>query len=91
MERQNLLRRIGLLLLLDEDENISTALVAVLIQRQTAFRKRLWLLEKQLRIARIEEDRRLPIRNFVQHIDRQPAIQFKENFRMSREAFEVIT
>ncbi len=42
-------------------------------------------------IARIEEDRRLPIRIFVQHIDRQPTIQFKENFRMSREAFEVIT
>ena len=89
----NNLRRLGLLLTVldEEDDDYAISLIVILLQRQFSFHRRMWLAAKRLRMARIEEDRRIPIENFMHHIDRWPAVQFHEHFRMSRGAFEVIS
>ena len=71
-----------------EDDEISH-IIAILLRKPKNSVISMWAKRKLVEFRRIERSRRLSIRGFFSLVWRYPDVQFKEDFRMTRELFEV--
>lgn len=78
-----------LILKVDDDDDVQALMYTITLRAPRRSLFSLWARKKLLEFRRIEESQRLSISGFVSLVWRYPDIQFKEDFRMTREMFEV--